>query len=379
MESWRKREIIALRPNYRPPATIQGKPLKLVGAQKDYILSNCVGCGECCRAIAMSPEFQDAIVDMPPGWRPITEKEAYKINPWMKGFFKQPKVWFTCEDLKNGFCTVYENREPICQNYPLIDSTPGARLSDAWKGAVPHCFHLLPETWEGAVPWCYYYRLKMQSSLNSPNTIEDGCIKKISITIGTPHLRNFTPEYVSSLAKTLQDARYDYIYLPQEGNTVHQQRNLLARQTTSDLLLIDTDICWTPADIQKLIELDKDIAIGFCLSQTIPPQPVLACKSEGFQFCPTLEKIPSEPFKVVCCGTGFMLIKKKVLDRFFELQVWPFDPFPIDIVSNNISWNDLPTRFFNEGESFCFKALSLGFEIWCHPQARIGHVGVFTF
>jgi hypothetical protein len=60
-------------------------------------------------------------------------------------------------------------------------------------------------------------------------TFRRGMIKN-SITIATPHRRDFSPEYVLSLAETLRDGRFNYDYLIREGSTLHHQRNIICRE-----------------------------------------------------------------------------------------------------------------------------------------------------
>ena len=70
-----------------------------------------------------------------------------------------------------------------------------------------------------------------------------------------------------------------------------------------------------------------------------------------------------------------MLIKEKVIRRMWELRGkrgYPFDP-----INNSVPYSDskILSNFTGTDLSFCQRARKCNFEIWCHPDAKIGHVG----
>ena len=205
---------------------------------------------------------------------------------------------------------------------------------------------------------------------------------KVTITIGTPHNRDFTPEYVMSLALTLADLRYSYDVIFRESSVIHYNRNVIAQLFIGDyLLFIDSDMAWVPGDIQKLVEADKDIAVGLCFNRTAPPSPVVLPLSGKIN---SYEDLPKTPFEAWSSGCGFMLIKRVVLETFFSKKIWPFDPLLLSTLEESLSAGygnslEFPSDLYFEDHSFCYKARVLGFEIWCVPSASIGHIGTTVF
>jgi cellulose synthase/poly-beta-1,6-N-acetylglucosamine synthase-like glycosyltransferase len=194
------------------------------------------------------------------------------------------------------------------------------------------------------------------------------------ITIGTPHRNDFRPEYVVSLAAMLQDARYDFILSLSKGSLLHVQRNHLvetAMQNGSDfLMLIDTDIAWTPDDITSLVELDKDIVSGLVFGRKHPFEFIGNPATETGSAL--LEDLPTEPFKALAVATPFLLIQRHVLEKFLSLKIYPFD---FVRHGDDVPFGEFLTDYITEDISFSIKARELGFDIWCVPSAKVGHVG----
>jgi len=196
--------------------------------------------------------------------------------------------------------------------------------------------------------------------------------KQISVTIGTPHNGDFTAEYINSLlgmafhafvSKGVQIKLHLH-----EGCYVHQGRNNIASKCFSDyLLFVDSDMAFPVDGLNKLIEADKDIIGGLYYSRKAPNLPHVfnydeAGKLNIFEDCPQ-----DEIFECDAIATGFMLIKKSVLDAFDEhLKKEPSDlPFNFKHV-NGVE--------LGEDMAFCYRAKQLGFKIFCDPTIALGHV-----
>lgn len=195
------------------------------------------------------------------------------------------------------------------------------------------------------------------------------------ITIGTPLRRgDITPEYILSLVATLKSDRFDFEFAFREGTLLYQNRNAIALSFVGDYLLFaDTDMGWTPGDIEKLVEADKDIAGGLYLNKN-NGEPA-AFHIDDHSGC-SMTKIPDEPFRCGGLGTGFMLIKRRVFEVFKVNGQYPFDPVP---TSEDPFLSQFPATYLPEDMSFCVRVRQLGFEVWCIPAAKIGHMGVQTF
>lgn len=53
-------------------------------------------------------------------WQPITEKEAFKINPHLKTWSDTEGHYYTCKcfDSEHNKCTVHDNKPAVCRDYP---------------------------------------------------------------------------------------------------------------------------------------------------------------------------------------------------------------------------------------------------------------------
>lgn len=79
--------------------------------------------------------------------------------------------------------------------------------------------------------------------------------------------------------------------------------------------------------------------------------------------------MPVEPFQCAGIGTGFMLIKRRVLTHLTRPDIvkkWG-RPFNYWQRSNGVQTG--------EDLSFCHRCLKSGFEIWADPTFPIGHIG----
>ncbi len=191
--------------------------------------------------------------------------------------------------------------------------------------------------------------------------------KITSITIGMPHNRDVTPEVFSSIFGMMGRTQADFRLNLFEGSLIHQARNYIASTCFTDyLLFVDSDMSFHPDGLNKLLALDKDIVGGLYFMRKAPYRPAVFTinKDEKYQ---AAEPIPDKPFQCDAIATGFMLIKKKVLDRF-DQYVKDKKELPFDFLKEDLLGQ------LGEDMAFCHRAKELGFEIWCDPTFPIGHV-----
>lgn len=195
------------------------------------------------------------------------------------------------------------------------------------------------------------------------------------ITIATPHSGHFAPEYVASLAQTLMDAPSGFEVLAYEGCYVHSLRNLLMDNAKGDFILfIDSDMKWTSQNISSLIKAEKDIIGGLYYKRRFPYNPVVYAYDGVKGSFNALAKASERLFQCDGIGTGFLLISRKVIDHFKQAECradwgFPFDPIKVEAPG------DCGSYYMGEDLSFCAKAKSLGYEIWCDPETLVTHVG----
>lgn len=133
------------------------------------------------------------------------------------------------------------------------------------------------------------------------------------------------------------------------------------------ILWIDSDIAFTPEDVIKAYESDKDILSGAYLladgTATVYPERLGA----GYTYEDILKM--EEPTKVHGVGFGFICVKKGVFEKlsrpwFQSVPVTMTDPetkeeFTFPIMGEDISW--------------CERVHQAGFDVWVDPSIRLTH------
>lgn len=139
--------------------------------------------------------------------------------------------------------------------------------------------------------------------------------------------------------------------LPFNRNEVMQY----ARQKNDDLLFIDSDIVFTPEDVDKIEKhlKDKDIITGVYLNDNRNPW---IFKRMGDDYRLTL--LQEGTYQIDACGAGFLGISKKVIQAIDR-------PFTNLQEGRAIHYEDI---------AFCHRANRAGFKIWCDSSIRVGHI-----
>lgn len=178
----------------------------------------------------------------------------------------------------------------------------------------------------------------------------------------------------------------------------------------SHMMFIDADIEFNPADVLSLLQLcdedtDKDIVAGVYPKKNISWEKVVKAVNKGFA-----DKNPNDLQNFVGdyvmgvaeegtyqmdqlipvneAGTGFMMIKRSVFEKFAEaypeLKYSPdhkrnkgFDgerqitAFFLDVIDND--------RHLSEDYMFCHYARRIGLKVWVAPWMRMNHYGTYPF
>jgi len=189
------------------------------------------------------------------------------------------------------------------------------------------------------------------------------------LLIGTPYYGGFTHQYVLSVFV--------------ESAQVHMNRNIIfssAYKNNADyLLFIDTDMMWLPSHIEKLIDFDKDVVGGLCTTRKTP---LINCvyENNGRGLCKAIKDVPKVPFKCFAIGTGFLLIRKRIIRMMWEQRHkhgYPFDPIAHGLTEQETGHTK--TGYRGTDISFCQRLRKVGVDIWCMPSVKPGHVGEMTF
>lgn len=190
------------------------------------------------------------------------------------------------------------------------------------------------------------------------------------LTIGYIHPGLVREEFAHSLLMAAvgdtQDRRVITGVLGVPTSILAHGRNTLCQQflSTDDqwLLMVDTDIIFTLADVYALLDADLPVLGGLYLMRHGNPQP---CWTVG-DFTQALDIRP-EPMVVNSVGTGFLLLHREVLEKLQANnpdEPWPW--FGHDIVKGVRAGEDI---------SFCHRLNQIGVQVHGHGGVHVGHVG----
>ena len=153
----------------------------------------------------------------------------------------------------------------------------------------------------------------------------------------------------------------------QKGFYVHNYREDIVQRTlqseATHLMFIDADMTFLPAAIPTLIQRGLPI-VGAPYVMKTPPHSNIIKRLEGDKIVGWGHKMPTEPFRCLSVGTGFMLID---VTAFSKIEP-PY--FRIELEG---------VHMIGEDVSFCRRMNQAGVEVWCDPTIPIGHIGEQTY
>lgn len=196
--------------------------------------------------------------------------------------------------------------------------------------------------------------------------------------------------------------RFDPVF--NESNVV-RARNTLAdvfmRTDFTHLLFIDADIEFTPEDVLTLLVLadpasNRDVVCGLYPKKHIRWDKVHAAAVQGYgpddleEFVGDMVFNPTglrgehdlfDPLEVAECGTGFMMIQRRVFDRF--LDAYPEEYYlagKSKVGYFFANWVDpVSHRLLTEDYNFCRIVRNLGMGVWVAPWLCLNHLGYYRF
>ena len=186
----------------------------------------------------------------------------------------------------------------------------------------------------------------------------------MKLLIAVPAYETVRVEFLRSLMDLtgwLNENKVWYEVKVISGTLVHIARDRLAQHAVNngfdEVLWIDSDMVFDRNVYEDLRDLGKDIVCGWFISRHYP---YVSCLFKSMDPVERINEVPDVPFRVAGCGFGCVLMKAEVLKR---------------VMGNNGGRCFLPDQKYGEDCAFCNRASKLGFEIWCEPTARVGHVG----
>lgn len=207
------------------------------------------------------------------------------------------------------------------------------------------------------------------------------------------------------------ELRFSFLFneslIPRARNYITDE---FLRSGFTHMMFIDADIHFNPEDILALLAVDKDVIGAPYSKKNINWKNIHAASiknKDNDKFTPgeleslvgeyVFNPIPgttqfnvNEPLQVLEIGTGFMMIKRQVFDKFRE--EYPHLSYkPDHLGQDNFDGSryihayfetviDPDThRYLSEDYFFCQYWRAIGGEVWLCPWMKLGHVGTYEF
>jgi len=214
----------------------------------------------------------------------------------------------------------------------------------------------------------------------------------------------------SICAKYGIEIRFSFIF---NESLITRARNYLVDEFLraegfTNLLFIDSDIHFDPKDVIALLALDKDIVGGPYPKKSIKWSSVIEAIKKNPEITPQeLEKVTgdyvfnsvsetkqfkvSEPLEVLEIGTGLMMVKREVFQKFKDayphLEYKPdhagqpnFDGSRyIHAYFDTAIDSGKSDRYLSEDYMFCQWWRNIGGKIWLCPWMKTHHIGTYSF
>lgn len=137
---------------------------------------------------------------------------------------------------------------------------------------------------------------------------------------------------------------------------------------------LDADIEFTPEDLAKVWNMQADIGVG--VYRMKKPESVYAAWKDG-KLVTDLDQFGDKPIEVELAGTGFMCIKREVIEKLAETA-------PSYMGQNGRVPAIYLTPIVNdtlesEDYHFCRIAREAGYKIMMDPTVRLGHWGLCRY
>jgi hypothetical protein len=142
----------------------------------------------------------------------------------------------------------------------------------------------------------------------------------------------------------------------------------------SHMFWIDADILFDPKDVADIWNLEADIGVGVYAMKKQDKQWFAAWK-DG-QLVKDLDQF-KEPIEVDYAGTGFMLIKREVIEALAKTS--ESYEGPICRVPALYMTPIHADGFESEDYHFCRRAREAGFKVMMDPSVRLGHIGQYVY
>jgi len=165
---------------------------------------------------------------------------------------------------------------------------------------------------------------------------------------------------LAGLVKRLQKDGVDFDVCFKGGTLVYNGRDALAAEAVNSgythILWLDADMVFNDDVFYKLAALNKPFVTGVYHSRHAPYK---SCIFTSLDPVERVEKYPKEPFEIVGCGFGMVLVETEVIRTLYRAYGNCFQPMD--------TWG--------EDIAFCIRAREQGYDLLCEPTVIAGHIG----
>lgn len=177
----------------------------------------------------------------------------------------------------------------------------------------------------------------------------------------------------------------DYLHGSNESLITRARNSMAASFLETDhthLMWIDADIEFSPDDVAALWNMDVDVAVGVYAMKK-PDAAWYAAWVDG-ELVKDLDRFGGGPVSVDYAGTGFMMIRRDVLEKM--IAAYPETAYegndPSGGERTEYALFDTEIRegaYLSEDYLFCQRWRDMGGEIRMNPKVRLRHIGQYAF
>lgn len=190
----------------------------------------------------------------------------------------------------------------------------------------------------------------------------------MKLLIAIPTLDYINVQFMERLLKLVQNLNsrgVDYEVKFKSGTLVYLAREELTSYAIGEgfthTLWLDSDMIFEEEVVDDLYDTGKDFVCG-----------IFHARRPGHQSCIfkslvpperyTWDEYPTDTFKIKGCGMACTLVKTDVMKA----------------VREHFGTCFTPAFALGEDLAFCRRADEMGYDIWCEPTVRVGHIGHIT-
>ena len=199
---------------------------------------------------------------------------------------------------------------------------------------------------------------------------------------GQVHEKHYVSVVSFVIASMKNGMNFTIETMANESLVTRARNNLVAKcmmnKKITHIMFVDADVGFDTEAIYKLISHDKDVVGGIYPKKTFEPEYVFNATADA--------KREGDLIEVDDLGTGFLLIKRGVIERMME-------KFPDLKYTNNINYDPLTEpymyalfdttidngTYLSEDYTFCKRWRGLGGKIYADTSIELTHTGYYPF